>query len=235
MQLTRFAGVGSLCLALPFLGIAVSATPANATSVNASIDFTDGCDWVLTGVPETIELTSADGSKYEGAELQMSYDFADLSLGLTGALNPETATANDSTNCSFYSNIANVKIDFTLTTTEKFSASYGPNVRDPLMDFYLTSSNPLVLTSGDLVACEVPTFSVDYLNKGFSQVDGVGWTLATTSTDKNLRSTAANVRCDLGVSLGIKIPAYEGTPKGAGVGYSFGGPGLIIALSPIGG
>ena len=233
MRPTGLGGVGAMCLALAALLLAFGTPAANAASVSASLNLADGCEWILAGAPVTIDLTSADGSKYEGDELQMLYDFADLSLGLTGALNPETASASDSTNCSFYSHISNVKIDFTLASTIKFSAYYGANVRDTLMDFNLTASNPLVLTSSSLSVCETPTFFVDNLNHSFSQVDSLAWTLASTNTDSNLRATAANVRCGLGVSLGVNIPSYVGIPRGAGVGYSFGGPGLIIAMSPI--
>ena len=77
------------------------------------------------------------------------------------------------------------------------------------------------------------TLLADSFDSSVSQTDSVRWTLASTSSGRNLRSTAAEVHCGPGVSLAVRVPPRFATANGSGTGYSFTRSGIIIAMPPI--
>jgi hypothetical protein len=77
------------------------------------------------------------------------------------------------------------------------------------------------------------TLLADSFDSSVSQTDSVRWTLASTNTDSNLRSTPANVRCGPGVSLAVRVPPHFATANGSGTDHSFTRSGILIAMPPI--
>ena len=223
-------GLGIFGISALGLTLAVSVGTANAADVSAKIDVVDGCAWALAGAPEEISLSAGEGVKYEGAELSMSYEFSGLSLGLAGSQGSQSANQGDSTECSFYSDVKNSKIELSLKTTSQFTATYGGSSRDSLMDFGLTAEKPLSFKATALDSClEDPRFSV----ASFESMYATGmtpWKLIETNTVQNIFDPAVNQRCGIGLLMELLIPAYDGTPAGAGSNYSFAGPGLTISL-----
>jgi hypothetical protein len=230
--MSRKSKLGLAIFGISALGLtlAVSVATANAADVSAQINVIDGCAWALAGAPEEINLSAGEGVQYEGAELSMSYLFSSLSLGLAGSQGSQSANQGDSTECSFYSDVKNSKVELSLDTTSQFSATYGASTRDSLMDFGLTAEKPLSFTATALDSCpEDPRFSVASLESMYTTKMSP-WNLIETNTVQNLFDPAVNQRCGIGLLMELLIPAYDGVPAGAGSNYSFAGPGLTISL-----
>lgn len=224
LGLTIF-GVSALGLAL-----ATSMATANAAEVTAQVNMIDGCAWALAGAPDEITLTAGEGVKYQGAEIQMFYIFSSLSLGLAGSQGSQSANQGDSSECSFYSDVKNSKVELSLNTTSQFTATYGGSNRDSSMDFSLSAENPLSFTATALDNCPTdPRFSVASF-EGMFTTTMTPWNLIQTNTVQNLFDPAVNQRCGIGLLMELLIPAYDGVPSGAGSSYSFAGPGLTISL-----
>ena len=231
MSRVRAAGSGAASLSVLGIAIALAVPVANAAEVSAQINVTDNCAWALAGAPEEISLYAGEGVKYEGAELPMSYVFSGLGLGLAGSQGGQSANQGDSTECSFYSDVKNPKVELSLDTTSRFFATYGGgSTRDSLMDFSLTAEKPLSFTATALDSClEDPRFSVASFESMYA-TEMTPWKLIETNTVRNLFDPAVNQRCGIGLLMELLIPAYDGTPAGAGSNYSFAGPGLTISL-----
>ena len=230
----RAAGVGVASLSVLGLAVALAVPVANAAEVSAQVNVIDGCAWALAGAPEEINLTAGEGVKYEGEALPMFYIFSSLSLGLAGSQGSLSANQGDSSECSFYSDIKNSKVELSLNTTSQFTATYGGSNRDSLMDFGLTAEKPLSFTATALDSCPTdPRFSVASFESMFTN-KMTPWNLIQTNTVQNIFDPAVNQRCGVGLLMELLIPAYEGVPAGAGTNYNFSGPSLTISLLNVG-
>ena len=228
LGLTIF-GVSALGLAL-----ATSMATANAAEVTAQVNAIDGCAWALAGAPDEINLSAGEGVKYEGAALPMFYIFSSLSLGLAGSQGAQSANQGDSSECSFYSDVKNSKVELSLTTTSQFTATFAGGTRDPLMDFSLAADAPLSFTATALDTCPAdPRFSVSSF-QGMYSTGMTPWKLVETNTVQNILDPAVNQRCRVGLLMELLIPAFEGVPAGAGTNYNFSGPSLTISLLNVG-
>ena len=225
--------VGTISGSLGLFGLFLTAgTPsALAADIVIDVEVVDVCSWRLVGVPEKITLTPPDGVKYEGAELDMSYTFEGLVLGLTGQRDPLTVIDGASTNCSRYENVADVQVDFQLAESTAFVAKYGAGLPDPAMNFNLSSQRPLRLAAERTLGCiNNATFDVG-TSKSFYNLADTPWSLVNTFTSPNSFIEGQGPRCPIDVSLAVTLPASEGIPLGAGYNYTFTGPALTIQLS----
>jgi len=226
--------VGVASLSVLGLAVALAVPVANAAEVSAQVNVIDGCAWALAGAPEEINLTAGEGVKYEGAALPMFYILSNLSLGLAGSQGAQSANQGDSSECSFYSDVKNSKVELSLTTTSQFTATFAGGTRDPLMDFSLTADAPLGFTATALDRCPAdPRFSVSSF-QGMYSTGMTPWKLIETNTVQNIFDPAVNQRCGVGLLMELLIPAYEGVPAGAGTNYNFSGPSLTISLLNVG-
>ena len=229
---------GSLGLFGLFLSAGTQSALAAESSLQADIiipvEVVDVCSWALAGAPETITLTPPEGVKYEGAELDISYTFEGLVLGLSGRQDPLTATAGASTDCSFYENILNAQVDFQLTDSATFIAKYGSDIHDPDMNFNLSLERPLRLAAERTLGCiSNPTFVVA-TSGSFYNLEQSPFSLVTSSTSQNAFIAGQGPRCPIGLTLSVTLPASSGIPLGAGYDYSFTGPSLTIQLTGTG-
>jgi hypothetical protein len=225
--------IGTISASLGFFGLFLAAgTPsALAAEVVIPVEVVDVCSWNLAGTPKKITLTAPDGVKYEGAELDMSYTFEGLVLGLAGQRDPLTAIDGTSTNCSRYSNEVNAQVDFQLAESATFVAKYGAGLNDPDMTFNLSSTRPLRLEAEPTLGCNNdPTFDVG-ISKSFYNLADTPWSLVSSFASPNSFFQGQGPRCPIGLSLSVTLPPSEGTPLGAGYDYTFTGPALTIQLS----
>ena len=226
--------MGVASLSVLGLAVALAVPVANAAEVSAQVNVIDGCAWALAGAPEEINLTAGEGVKYEGAALPMFYIFSSLSLGLAGSQGAQSANQGDSSECSFYSDVKNSKVELSLTTTSQFTATFAGGTRDPLMDFSLAADAPLSFTATALDRCPAdPRFSVSSF-QGMYSTGMTPWKLIETNTVQNIFDPAVNQRCGVGLLMELLIPAFEGVPAGAGTNYNFSGPSLTISLLNVG-
>jgi len=228
--------IGTISGLLGLFGLFLSAgTPsALAADIVIDVEVVDVCSWRLAGVPDKINLTPPEGVKYEGAELDMSYTFEGLVLGLTGQRDPLTVIDGTSTNCSRYENVANVKVDFQLAESNSFVAKYGAGLPDPALNFDLSSERSLRLAAERTLGCiNNANFNVE-TSKSFYSLEDTPWSLVTSSTSPNSFIEGQGPRCPIGASLAVTLPASDGVPLGAGYDYTFTGPAFTIQLSGTG-
>lgn len=226
MKKNNSLAAGVIALSLPLMMLAISTPGANAATVSSSVDAIDVCEWEMAGVPSELLLTSA--TDYEGEALSVSETIDTLTVGLSGSQSA-TAISGTSTECSFYNNRETADVTFELTEAAAFTATYGPsNLADTDMNFTLTEGGGLDIDA-DLTGCE------DYTNAA------INFTAITSATrllglpdgaveNKYTESATGNERCTPTITIGIDVKASEAVPKGAGLGYKFAGPSLIIDL-----
>ena len=225
--------VGTISGSLGLFGLFLSAGTPSALAADLVIDVevVDVCSWRLAGVPDKITLTPPEGVKYEGAELDMSYTFEGLVLGLTGQRDPLTVIDGNSTNCSRYENVANVQVDFQLAESATFVAKYGAGLPDPALNFNLSEEWPLRLAAERTLGC-IGNANFDVgTSKSFYDLTDTPWILVTSSTNPNSFIEGQGPRCPIGASLSVTLPESDGVPLGAGYDYTFTGPALTIQLS----
>lgn len=259
MKQSKKLGAGLLALALPTMIFAMSSVGANAATVSSTVDAIDKCVWEISNNTVSTSLTSTE--KYVGDALTVTGTLSSLGLGFTGSLAPGTGTgldANTSTECSFYNNIQNNKITATvlsqtgtavsetgaaITTQEigqLFQASYGTSgaelatyTPDSDMNFEISTTRALTLTGS---ASAGKACNGAFTSPGSGSITSAGGSMDAIVNSGGLSNTyagAANIRCTGDFLLSIDVKAVTGVPAGAGMSYSFTGPEVVFALSPI--
>jgi len=232
MNKKKSLAAGLIALSLPLMMLAISSPGANAASVQSSVDAIDHCKWQIAGAPEVIALSSE--TKYEGAALTVSDTLEDITIGISGSLEPQTAISGESKDCSFYNNRETAAVTFALEGQANFDAEFGPGetkTPDTDMNFDLSTENTLDVIT-DISACT--DFDATDINFSALTEATTAFGIANTNIDnKYVGSASGSERCNPTITVSVDIKASTKVPKGAGQNYSFSGPSLIINLDPV--
>jgi hypothetical protein len=209
-SLTAPIAVAGILLSLP----AISSSFAEEPTAPAGVEGTTGssvgtkpqCAWGLSGVSDTIALSGAPDTKYDGSLYALTGSDAGISAAVSGD------------DCSWYEYKKGARITVDSESDPKFTIG---NPSDISMDFELTTGAPLSI--GINHSC-----GPDFVDDIAAIIGGTTTSAAPFSIAKSATSTISS--CTYEMALSANVPANK-SPKNAGSTYALVGPALTTTLT----
>ncbi len=218
-----------MALALPVIALSMSVGSANAASVESTVTAMEECDWQVAGIPTTITLTAEE--KYVGDDLVVTSEVDDtIIVGLSGTVDPLTATSTASTECTFYNAELTAALSVSMSSTAvraTYPGDGGAPTEDALLSFSVDGENPFTINTTNVCDVEFVSPTTSALTNG-----------TPTSLLSRDKTTLANEygaglapRCSVEAGFSLTIPSITGVPAAPGADYSFTGGSVSFVFA----
>ena len=223
--------------ALTFFGLqAVSASFAATTGVGETAATTgadattiEDCEWYLTGVSDSLTLTSADSLEYIGDDLTLTDSDADVNVYFSG-------TDTEDQRCSFYDDVRGAGVDVTWD-----GVAFTTGTVDDSLDWNLGLA---LETGGGVSSLDVDydkaTCDEEFTAGGAVSITDSSPTPLTPASITNMATQgftpsavgggATFAKCTLNATYTVVLPGGR-TPENPGGSYVFTGPGLTTTIT----